>query len=72
MTRRMLTVEDGVDFYEIIVGGLKVTVDFKAEAVSVSRTDLISAGVVTEELGNGFLIDRCVDTKSVLSVEVLL
>lgn len=39
------------------VGNLRVTIDFSAQAVSVTRQDF-HRSARTEDLGQGFLIDR--------------
>lgn len=63
---------DGLTSYECIVGNLKVTIDLVGETVCVYRTDEPQQDLVTQEMGNGFLIDRAaIDRDRVVGVEVI-
>lgn len=67
-----LTREDGIESYEIVVGNLKVYIDFVAEGVYVDRMDMLDLPLVTQDLGNGFLVDRNAnDREQVVGVEVI-
>lgn len=44
--------------YGAQVGSLWVAIDFEAQAVAITRTDDMNRPVKTEDLGQGFLVDR--------------
>ena len=56
----------------ILVGSLRVSIDYQAEAVYVDRLGSDGAALATRDLGNGFLVDvNADDHNQVLGVEII-